>query len=180
MELTNNMPVRRRRGVQVVHAIPRVDMTPMVDLGFLLVAFFVMTTRLSEPVAAKLSMPREGPPMQLGESNALTVLLGSNNSIYYYQGDWDRSKVVKTSFYVQDGIGRIIREQQRFLADANISAEGRDGLMLLIKAGDQAPYSSVIDALDEALINGVKRYAIVKISKDEGAYLNEMSSDTLN
>lgn len=174
MQVANNMPEPswRRRGVRrAVHAMPRVDMTPMVDLGFLLVAFFVMTTRLSEPVVTRLNMPREGPPMTLGESNALTVLLGSNNSVYYYQGEWDSSKVVKTSFSVQDGIGRVIREHQRFLADANVSAEGRDGLMLLIKAGDQAPYSSVIDALDEALINGVKRYAIVKTGKEELEFL---------
>ena len=56
---------------------PRIDMTPMVDLAFLLITFFIFTTAMSEKKAMKLFMPTEkGRPTSLGESKVLTVLLG--------------------------------------------------------------------------------------------------------
>src|SRR5688572_33136777 len=80
----------------------KIDMTPMVDLGFLLIAFFVMTTELMEPKALDLNMPKKGPETKVEMSNALTVLLGKNNTIYFYHGDWKdafaRKEIFTTSF----------------------------------------------------------------------------------
>src|SRR5687767_3805131 len=75
-------------GRQVKHTLS-VDMTPMVDLGFLLISFFVISTRLSEPGAMDLYMPADGDSMPLGQSNALTVILDKDNTIFYYHGDWE-------------------------------------------------------------------------------------------
>lgn len=153
---------------------PKTDMTPMVDLGFLLITFFVITTELSKPVTIDLNMPKEGPPIVLGESDALTVLLGKDNTIYYYHGDWDRAiktnNVFQTSLSVKDGLGKVIREKQQQL-DISNQKEGRKGLMLLIKPGKDAVYSNVIDMLDEALINDVKKYAVLKQDDEERKYL---------
>ena len=57
-------------------SVPKIDMTPMVDLGFLLITFFVITAELSKPVTMDLFMPKEGPPIKLRKSDALTFLLG--------------------------------------------------------------------------------------------------------
>ena len=128
----------------------RVDMTPMVDLGFLLITFFVITTELSKPATLDLNMPKEGSPMPLGSSDALTVLLGKNNTICYYHGDWNEAmktkEIFQTNFSVKDGLGKVIREKQQRLDTSNIK-EGRRGLMLLIKPGEDAVYSNVIDML---------------------------------
>lgn len=77
----------------------RVDMTPMVDLGFILITFFVMTVELTKPAALALNMPKEGgPPTTLGESNALTVLL-DGEKVYYYHGDWQQASLKKRSIH---------------------------------------------------------------------------------
>lgn len=175
---TNNTPVpaKNRPGVHGVkkHSL-RTDMTPMVDLGFLLITFFVFTAELSKPVVTKLVMPTEGGQTTLGESDALTVLLGKNDAVYYYHGDMGKAfaegKVYKTSFAVDKGIGGIIRDKQKQLAANPARREGKDGLMLLIKPGENASYQNVIDMLDETIINKVKKYALLKPSKEELAYL---------
>lgn len=156
----------------------RIDMTPMVDLGFLLISFFVITTELSQPHTMDLNMPKDGPPMKLGESDALTILLDSDKRIWYYEGEWNKAlagkQIFPTTFDIQDGIGRVIREKQRRLDKAQKDMdEGRTGLMLLIKPMDGASYATVIDALDQALIWSVKKYAIVDPLPEERHYLKE-------
>ena len=147
----------------------------MVDLGFLLIAFFIMTTELSKPSTVNLNMPTEGPPMQLGKSDALTVLIDKSDRIYYYQGDWkealERKEIMQTNFSVREGMGKVIREKQQWLDSHN--KDGRDGLMLLIKAGSEATYENVINALDETLINIVKKYSILPLSPEETKWLEE-------
>lgn len=166
---------RSRSAIRVKKHSVKTDMTPMVDLGFLLIAFFVMTTEMSRPFVAKLNMPKEGgTPPTLGESNALTLLI-TGDRLYYYLGDWEKAKAAgqinETSFSVKNGIGSIIRERQAWLEQAKIGKEGRDGLMFIIKPGENAQYSQLIDELDEVQINGVKKYIILKPDEEERAFL---------
>lgn len=165
---------RRKAGFRTKKHTPKTDMTPMVDLGFLLISFFVITTELSKPMVTKLNMPADGPPTYLGMSDALTVLLGKDNTLFYYHGDWDKAAktnaIVKTGFSPNSGIGDVIRQKQKWL-DGHNKREGRKGLMLLIKAGPNADYGEVVDMIDQALINNVQKYAIVKPQPEEIQYL---------
>jgi biopolymer transport protein ExbD len=169
---------RKRPGVRrgKKHSL-KTDMTPMVDLGFLLITFFVFTAKLSEPVVMNLNMPKESTErMKLGKSSALTILLDRNDAIFYYHGDWqeakDKGEIYKTSFSPVDGMRKLIIEKQQALAITD-KREGRDALMLLIKASDEATYKNMVDALDEAVINGVKKYIILKPMAEESRYLKE-------
>jgi biopolymer transport protein ExbD len=150
-------------------------MTPMVDLGFLLITFFVITTALSKPTVMDLYMPKGGDSTGLGQSNALTVLLGRNNTVYYYHSDWEEAikagLVFETNFSYDKGLGEVIREKQHLLDVNNVKGEGRNGLMLLIKADKEAHYENVVKALDEARINEVKKYAVIKLSQPEINFL---------
>lgn len=156
-------------------AIVRVDMTPMVDLGFILISFFVMTVSLGEPVAVNLYMPKESKDsMQLGKSDALTVLLDENDRMWYYHGEWReavaKNEVYETS-YVYTGLGNLIREKQKWLGAHN-HKEGRNGLMLLVKPGRSASYKNIVDALDEIVINDVKKYALLAANEEEINWMN--------
>ncbi len=154
---------------------PKIDMTPMVDLGFLLISFFVITTELSKPTAMDLFMPKESKvPMELGELNALTVLLDKDNRAWCYHGRWEdaviQHTIIKTGFSGNNGLRKNIIAKQQWLDNYN-KKEGRNGLMLVIKPGSGASYKNVVDVLDEVSINGVKKYAVVKMSEEEMGWL---------
>jgi biopolymer transport protein ExbD len=175
--VATGMANRRRVGVPRMKKYNvKTDMTPMVDLGFLLITFFIITTELSKPSVIKLNMAKDGPAMLLGTSNALTVLLAEHNRVYYYHGDWkkasENNKVYPTNFSVTNGLGKIIREKQKWL-DEHGTKEKRNGLMLLIKAGNGASYQNVIDALDEATINMVGKYAVLSAGKEEKDWMEK-------
>lgn len=171
-------PIRRRRGVRRMKKNNlRIDMTPMVDLGFLLISFFVITTELSKPGAMGLNMPKDGPPIELGQSNAMTILISKENSLFYYYGDWQTAsksgQVYPADFSGDNSIRKqIILKQQQLAADPS-QKEGREGLMLLIKATEKASYENLVDILDEVAINDVKKYAVVKITTEESGWLRQ-------
>lgn len=169
---------RKKAGIRrmVKHNL-KIDMTPMVDLGFLLISFFVITTELSKPTVMQLNMPKDGTGSELGKSNALTILLHKNNNIYYYHGDWknaiEEGGIIQTNFSGKDGLRKVIMEKQNSLDRNSKMKEGRNGLMMLIKSAEEASYKNVVDVLDEATISTVKKYAVIKISEEEKEWLKK-------
>ena len=137
----------------------RVDLTPMVDLGFLLITFFIFTTTMSQPTAMKLFLPKDTdkPEEQnkVKASGALTIMLGKADQIYYYEGD-DPTKIQATNF--KDIRGIIITKKK--------STDPKD-FVVVLKPTPDATYRNTVDILDEMSINEVKRYAMVDISSDE-------------
>ena len=143
----------------------RVDLTPMVDLGFLLITFFIFTTTMSQPTAMNLPLPDDSakPEEQnkAKESGALTLMIGKNSAVYYYEGQLavDASQNnFKSSTMKQ--IRDVIINKKRSVA------EEKD-FVVVIKPNEDATYKDLIDILDEMLINEVKRYALVDISDVE-------------
>ncbi len=161
----------------------RIDMTPMVDLGFLLITFFVFTTTISAPTMTDLYMPKD--PVNDKDSTklindlALTLLLGDDNKIYYYHGIFEnaasKNEIFETNYSTYSGIGKIIRQKQKDLDASGKFQDGKKGMMLLIKPTSKSVYKNVIDALDEVVINDVKKYAIMEPSAGEANYLKTKS-----
>jgi len=140
----------------------RVDLTPMVDLGFLLITFFIFTTTMSQPTAMRLFLPKDTdkPEEQnkVKASGALTLLLGNNDVVYYYEGELapDASNFKTTTF--KDIRDVIINKKK---------ATDPQDFVVVIKPNAESTYKNAIDALDEMTINDVKRYALVDISAVE-------------
>ena len=169
-----------RKGKSFSHnkkQVIRIDMTPMVDLGFLLITFFVFTTTMSTPKATDLFMPKDDTthPQPLPNSLALSLLLDNNNKVYYYNGDFkeavNANKIYETNYSTYGGIGKIIRQKQKEIDSSGKFSGGRKGLMLLIKPTSGSVYKNVIDALDEAVINDVRKYVIMELTKEEINYI---------
>ena len=146
----------------------RVDLTPMVGLGFLLITFFIFTTTLSLPKSMKIVMPAGDPDMPIGNSSALTIIPLADNKIFYYHGELTEAlsnKLYGTSSYsFADGIGSVIREKQSALDRSGI---GRNELMLIIKPAESSRFANTVDILDEVLINEVRRYALTEQTNEE-------------
>lgn len=144
----------------------RVDLTPMVDLGFLLITFFIFTTTMSQPTALNLYLPKDTdkPEEQnkAKESGALTIMLGKDNNVFYYEGilATDASNFKSSNFSSGDeGIRTVILRKK-----ANTKVED---LVVVIKPTANCRYKNVIDILDEMKINVIKRFALVDISEPE-------------
>ena len=174
----NGQPVRRAGVRRMKKAHPRTDMTPMVDLGFLLITFFVFTTTINTPQETTLVVPKTGPVDSLttaGESTTLTVLLNENDRLTYYHGKWETSiatgALKETNFDYQTGLGQVIRNKQIALDHNPRITGGRKELFLIIKPGKHSSYKNLVDVLDEVMINKVKKYALVDISDPEEDFL---------
>lgn len=137
----------------------RVDMTPMVDLGFLLITFFIFTTTMAQPTAMNLFMPKdvEKPDDQnkVKETGAFTILLGKSDQVYFYEG-MDPTKLQASNF-------KLIREE---IMKKKQNTNPED-LVVIIKPSEDATYKNTVDILDEMTINEIKRYAMVDITEDE-------------
>lgn len=164
LENTHN----RKKNSDSVRKNLHIDMTPMVDLGFLLISFFIFTTTLTEPGVTKLYMPANhtNRPVTIPESLALTFLLYGNDSIYYYSGNFKPCEVEPTNYSSASGIGDVIRKKQ-MLIDELRTQYARKDLMVIIKPGKNSNYNNLVDALDEIMINDVRKYAIVDQSQEE-------------
>ncbi|HVM88963.1 MAG TPA: biopolymer transporter ExbD [Puia sp.] len=137
----------------------RVDLTPMVDLGFLLITFFIFTTTMSQPTAMKLFLPKDvdKPEEQnkVKESAVLTLMLGKNDQIYYYEGI-DPTKMQSSNF-------KAIRD---VVLDKKRRTDPKD-FVVVLKPTKDATYKNTVNILDEMTIDEVKRFALVDITPDE-------------
>ncbi|MDQ1087840.1 biopolymer transporter ExbD [Siphonobacter sp. SORGH_AS_1065] len=148
----------------------RVDMTPMVDLGFLLITFFLLTTTLQKPVTMFLGMPakdqdeKQKQTSPIKESEAITVLLSKKDgedTVYWYQGtgkDVATTQVEKTSFAASGGLRDVLRRKK---------AEIGDKFFVVIKSKDEASYKSLVDVLDEMAISEIDKYGITDINLND-------------
>ena len=175
----------------------RVDFTPMVDMNMLLLTFFMLCTSMSKPQTMEISMPSNDKTLteqerdKVAASRAITLILGSNDRVYYYSGepnyeDWTS---LQETTYKDDGLRAMllyrnqevvsqIRELKKEKIATKMSDEEYDkraaeikdsktAPIVIIKATDDSTYKNLIDALDEMHICTINRYAIVDIAEGD-------------
>src|SRR5690606_38238831 len=149
----------------------RVDLTAMVDLAFLLITFFMLTTSISKPYAMDVAMPdkteeNSEDQLDVADNRTITLLLGSDNKIEYYMGLLDRPIEGPTVVdYGKNGIRPILLEKIKQVPQ--ITGDPEKGLIVIIRPSDKANYKNLVDILDEMKIVDAKQYMIGDIGSAE-------------
>ena len=151
-----NAPAKTKNK-KYLHKHIRVDLTPMVDLGFLLITFFILTTTMQSHTVMKLIVPKDSDSkIDVPQSKTLTVILERNDSIGYYDG------FAKDIKYTGFGTMRtLIRQKQKSLGI------NKDSMIIIIKPTKGSSYKNFVDAIDEILISNCKTYFVSDPEKNE-------------
>ena len=141
----------------------RVDLTPMVDLGFLLITFFVFTTTLSTPKAMDLVTPYDKTIITdpVCQSCVLTVLLDKDNRIKYYEGAVENNPPVKETGFAPEQIRTVLMQKK---ADVMKVRGNADRFILIIKASAASNFKNFVDITDEVTICQIKKYYVDELS----------------
>ena len=189
MDTSSSGGGKKHQGTKSKKLSTRVDMTPMVDLGFLLITFFMLTTTMSKPKTMDLVMPKdtekEEEQNKVKESTALTILLGKKDQVYYYEGlaqDPNASSnpdfFKATTFANTNGIRDVIIKKRDEVSKFRNSKGEPEDVVVIIKADDGSTYKNFVDLLDEMAINRIQRYATVDISDQDKQWIK--STETSN
>ncbi len=176
-----------------------IDMTPMVDLAFLLLTFFMLTTTFGKPKTMEINMPvkPENEENQQLVNNAVTILLSGDNKVYWYFGELKPETQLTPTDYSPEGLRKLFLDKNSYAVDKikqlreqalktnmadttlkrlEVEVKGeKKALMVLVKADDKAKYKNVVDVLDELNITMVGKYAIVDIGQQEFDMINKLN-----
>lgn len=151
----------------------RVDLTPMVDLGFLLLTFFVFTSTLAEAKAMDLVMPYDKVDTArdpVCESCVLTVLLDKDNRIKYYEGAVENNPPVKETGFSPEEIRTIFMQKK---AEVESVKGSGDQFILIIKPSAACNFKNFVDITDEVTICQIKKYYVDELSDADKKILQE-------
>jgi biopolymer transport protein ExbD len=157
---------KKHNGKKLIKKNTRVDLTPMVDLGFLLLTFFVFTTAMTKPMAMNLITPNDKTPVHsdICETCVLTVMLDDNDKIFYYEGMPENNPVVKETAFTTGGIRKVLLQK---LAAVKAAKGTADDMVLIIKPGEASAFKNFVDMADEVTINNIKHYFIDEMNETD-------------
>src|SRR5690606_29888390 len=153
----------------------KVDLTAMVDLAFLLITFFMLTTSLSKPQSMDLGLPdKEDKPedakdVKVDENRTMTVLVGDNNKLMFYMGILNTPMAPKEIQYGKNGIRAELLKRKKEVIQYTGNPD--KGIIVIIKPTTKSSYRNLVDILDEMAISDVPTYAIVDITPEEATII---------
>lgn len=193
-EVSQDSGSHKKGGKKRAKKLPtRIDFTPMVDLGFLLITFFMLATSLIKPQTMEITMPSDKKVQEADKtvakaSQAVTLILGKNDKVFYYFGKTEGAQVIETN-YAASGLRKILLEKNYDIAKQveDLKAEkikirmdedvfqkrlgeiksNKNAPVVRIMATDDSNYKNLVDALDEMNICSISRYAIVDIDEPD-------------
>ncbi|SHI84714.1 ExbD/TolR family protein [Flavobacterium terrae] len=160
---------------------PRVDLTAMVSVSFLLIIFFMLTSFLSRSNMMNLGMPDNtrcrgygGSSGCIDGSRVLTILIGKNNKTVVYSGEPIYSSLPPKVLGSEKLALRkeLIKKSNQIL---EATGDPKKGLIVIIKPSKDSNYGDLVNVLDEMAIVKVPTYAVVDITPEEEALLSKLS-----
>ncbi len=144
---------------------PSVDMTPMVDLGFLLITFFMLASSFLSPKVIKMLSPAdESDPSKLPSlkcSKSLTLILDETNMAKYYV--CPESSQADSVDFSSTGLRKLILQRQN---EVKTQFGDKNDLLILVKSTPQSKYKQLVDAIDEMHITA-SNFMIAKIDQQD-------------
>ena len=168
----------------------KVDLTAMVDLAFLLITFFMLTTSLSKPQSMDLGMPDKDTTdvktdIKVDQKRTMTIILGPDNKIKWFHGLLaapEPGGAPADATYGKEGIRKEILKRVKSVEEYCKTLPKNkpgDGLIVIIKPTKKSNYKNLVDILDEMAICGVPTYAIVnEFPDEEKALAAKMNANT--
>jgi biopolymer transport protein ExbD len=135
----------------------RIDMTPMVDVAFLLLIFFMVTTVFRRPLAMEVNMPEPGAKVEVPESNVMTVYVNKDASMVYKIGKGALTPVTWDAL------------QETFEAGVKANPE----LIVLAKISPEARYENMVDMMDTLEDAHLDRFSVVRMDAGDLKTLEE-------
>ncbi len=161
----------------------KVDLTAMVDLAFLLITFFMLTTSLSKPQSMPLGLPAKDdekvkiPPVKTDQRRTVTIILGGNDQIKWYHGLLEAPEPdgkPTTTDYSSNGIRKELLK--RVASIPQVMGDKEKGMIVIIKPTKKSTYKNLVDILDEMAICKVPTYAIVNdFTPEENKLIEEIN-----
>jgi biopolymer transport protein ExbD len=158
----------------------KVDLTAMVDLGFLLITFFMLATTMVKPKSMHVDkpLPIDDPnPPKYPKSKTMTLLLGNNDKVYYYTSPDELDNlddlVVDSVDFSPKGLRRAIENRQNEVA-AKYGEDKKGELFVMIKPLPNSTLKNTIDTFDELNIMGVSRFALINPEEEVDSIVTKM------
>jgi len=142
----------------------KIDMTPMVDLNFLLLMFFMFTSSFSKPNVMDLGLPGKDPnpipfnDIVIDQRNQITFIIGENNRIFYHQSN--EKDLTDTGLKETDYNGVNV---SKIISNAYEKAPKKEIFTIIVKPTDDANYKNFVDMMDNISISKKERYGISDI-----------------
>lgn len=144
---------KRRVGV-------RIDMTPMVDVAFLLLIFFMVTTVFRTPQALEINLPPDNDtPAEIAESKVLQLRVLGDDRIFWKRGP------------KEDPWSRTIAAS---IKDVLKPLKGNDEVVVLIKIDREAKFNNMVTIIDELDIAHLGRFSILELAPKEKAEVENL------
>lgn len=177
-ELNTGGSERKGKKVRSKKQNSGVDLTAMVDLAFLLITFFMLTTSMSKPQSMNLAMPEKSDDNQpetetkSAESRTMTILLGADDKIMWYLGKEDAPlEGPSDQTYGMNGIRQVLLQKIKEVPQK--AKDPEKFLVVVIKLSENTHYKNLVDILDEMAITGVRAYSLGEITEGELQILGE-------
>ena len=122
----------------------RIDMTPLVDVAFLLLTFFMFTTSMARPQTMEINLPPEMVKIEIAESNLLTIRVNEKGEIF-----WNIGMEAPKKIEVND-LRRFLKEQ----------LNGNPKLVTLLKVNREAKYDVMVHMIDELNLANITRFSL--------------------
>lgn len=167
MENFNSNDSKKRQSLskKLIH----VDMTPMVDLAFLLITFFMFTMSFTKPKVIDLGLPAGEGGTEINIKNQLTFILGKDNRVFYYQKELKDFSIndVKETTMAGTSISKLMTTYKN-------AAPNPEKFTIIIKPTDDAKYKNFVDMLDEMAITNSEQYGISDLKPLEEKVYKEL------